>query len=284
VNFASLDMSRSAAPASISLQASLIIAVLCSSTVVAAAAGLRSDAAKAWSTYVSATERRIARELASPAKFLAIDFDPDAAAERRAVMGGTIVVRRIETLDARGGKMSAPSARIHHWRGDVLIHGVTVAQLIDRLEGGALPRQDDVERGGVLEREPGRLKLYLRLRRKMLVTVVYNTEHVATFARYGGSRATSTSVATKIAELADPDTPEERELSAGNDRGFLWGLRAYWRYEDVVGGAIAECESLALSRDAPALVRYLVDPLIESTARESMTRTLNALRTQFGSP
>ncbi|HEX3704336.1 MAG TPA: hypothetical protein VHU82_13470 [Vicinamibacterales bacterium] len=258
--------------------------MLCGSTVLTAAASLSSDAARAWTTYVSATESRIASELASSKKFLAIDFDPDGATERRAVRGGTIVIRRIETLDARGGRMSAPSARIHHWRGDVLIRGVTVAQLMDRLESGALPTQDDVERGSVLEREPGRLKLYLRLRRKMLVTVVYNTEHVATFTRYGGSRATSTSVATKIAELADPDTVDERELSAGNDRGFLWGLRAYWRYEEVAGGAIAECESLALSRDAPALVRYLVDPLIESTARESMARTLNALSTQFGHP
>src|SRR5258707_816067 len=94
-------------------------------------------------------------------------------------------------------------------------------------------------------------------------------------------RAASTSVATRIAELADADTPEERELPAADDRGFLWRLNAYWRYEEVPGGVIAECESISLSRDVPAFLRYLVNPLIESTARESMTRTLTALRSQF---
>jgi hypothetical protein len=44
---------------------------------------------------------------------------------------------------------------------------------------------------------------------------------------------------------------------------------------------IAECESISLSRDVPPLVRYFVNPLIESTAEESMTRTLLALRARF---
>jgi len=35
----------------------------------------------------------------------------------------------------------------------------------------------------------------------------------------------------------------------GDDRGFLWRLNAYWRYEQVAGGVIAECESITLSRD-----------------------------------
>jgi len=121
------------------------------------------------------------------------------------------------------------------------------------------------------------------LQRKALVTVTYNTEHVVRFARYGARRATSTSTATKIAEVSAPNTTEQRELPIGDDRGFLWRLNAYWRYEDVTGGTIAECESVTLSRDVPALVRYVVDPLVDSTARESMVRTLLALRAHFAS-
>jgi len=49
----------------------------------------------------------------------------------------------------------------------------------------------------------------------------------------------------------------------------------------VAGGVIAECESISLSRDAPALVRYVAEPLIESTARESMDRTLTSFRARF---
>jgi hypothetical protein len=64
----------------------------------------------------------------------------------------------------------------------------------------------------------------------------------------------------------------------GDDRGFLWRLNAYWRYEAVPGGVIAECESVSLSRDVPFGLGLVAGPIIRSTARESMERTLESLR------
>lgn len=259
------------------------VVMLSVSAAAAAAAHLCPETATAWTAYVSATERRIGRELGAPRSgFLAVDFGPDAATDRRAVVGGAVVVRKVETTDSRGEPMEVPSAMVHHWRGDVLIPGMTVPQLIAQLQNGAPPtRQEDVLQSTVLERQPDRMKVFLRLQRTKFVTVVYNTEHVVTFARYSPTRATSASTATKIAEVSDPNTPRERELPIGDDRGFLWHLNAYWRYEEVTGGVIAECESISLSRDVPSLLRYFVSPLIERTARESMTRTLLALRMRF---
>ena len=258
-----------------------LVAMLWVSAAAASAAHLYPETAAAWTDYVSATESRIKRELGSPHRFLAIDFDPDAAEERRAVLGGAIVVQQVETIDSLGGHMAVPSALVHHWRGDALIPGMTAAQLVARLQTDEPPRQEDVLQARVLERAPNRMRVYLKLQRSQFVTVVYNTEHVVTFARDSPTRATSTSTATRIAEVSLPNTPQERELPVGDDRGFLWRLNAYWRYEDVAGGVIAECESMSLSRDVPSLVRYLVSPLIESTARESMIRTLLALKAHF---
>jgi hypothetical protein len=259
----------------------LAVMVLASAAGVAAA-HLGPETAAAWMAYVSATENRIGRELNSPRGFLAMDFGRDAAADRRAVLGGTVVVQKMETIDSRGEAMEVPSALVHHWRGEVLIPGMTVAHLMAQLQDGAPPtRQEDVLQSKVLEREPDWMRVYLKLQRKKFVTVVYNTEHVVTFARYGATRATSASTATKIAEVSDSNTPQERELPIGDDRGFLWRLNAYWRYEEVAGGVIAECESISLSRDVPSVVRFLVNPLIERTARESMARTLVALKVRF---
>ena len=235
----------------------------------------------AWTAYVSATERRIAGELESRRGFLALDFGQDAAAQRREMRSGEVVVAKPETIDAQGRKMAVPAAVVHHWRGDVFIPGADLAEMLTQLQTSPPPEQEDVRQSRVLESGPDRMKVYLKLQRKKIVTVVYNTEHVVTFAHRGGTRATSMSTATKIAEVANPDTPEERELPIGDDRGFLWRLNAYWRYEQTDGGVIAECESISLSRDVPAVVRYLVGPLIERTARESMVRTLLALRTRF---
>jgi hypothetical protein len=125
------------------------------------------------------------------------------------------------------------------------------------------------------------MRVSLKLQRKEIVTAVYNTEHIVVFSHAGGLRATSTSTATKIAEIEAINTRQERERPAGDDRGFLWRLNAYWRYEQVANGVIAECESITLSRDIPAVVRFAVRPLVERTARESMARTLASLRTRF---
>ncbi len=260
----------------------VLAAMLLASGAGLAAAHLYPEATAAWSAYAAATEKRIGRELASPRGFLVMDFDARAGGDRRAVLAGGVVVRQMETPDSAGRALEVPSARVHHWRGAVMIPGITAEQLVAQLQHGAPPtRQEDVLQSRVLERGPHRMKVYLKLQRKKFVTVVYNTEHVVTFTRFGDARATSTSMATKIAEVSDVNTPDERELPVGDDRGFLWRLNAYWRYEDVPGGVIAECESITLSRDVPAVVRYVVEPLIDSAARESMERTLLALRTRF---
>lgn len=258
----------------------VLTVMLALNTAVVGAARLHPEAIAAWSTYVSVTESRIQGELESSRGFLAIDFLQDAASQRRDVLAGGVVIEKAQNVDAQGRKLIVPSALVHHLRGDVLIPGVTVQQLLAELQT-QVPRQEDVLRSTILERGPDRMRVYLRLQRKRFVTVVYNSEHTVAFTRFGNTRATSTSIATRIAEVSDPDTAQEHELPMGEDRGFLWRLNAYWRYEEVAGGVVAECESLSLSRDVPSVVRYLVNPLVESTARESMERTLLTLRMRF---
>jgi hypothetical protein len=209
-----------------------------------------------------------------------MDFLKDSAAQRRNVLAGAIVIEKMENIDPQGLRMTVRSALVHHLRGEVLIPGVTVRELLADLQAH-VPKQEDVLRSTILEREPDRMRVYLRLQRQRFVTVVYNTEHTVAFTRFGNTRAASASIATRIAEVSDPDTPQERELPIGDDRGFLWRLNAYWRYEEVAGGVLAECESISLSRDVPSLVRVLVAPIVETTARESMERTLLTVRANF---
>jgi hypothetical protein len=223
------------------------------------------------------------RELGSPSTgFLALDFAPGPAAARRALLAGDVIVEPMATVTERGTALDVPSALVHHWRGAVLIPKITVPQLVARLQDGAPPtKQEDVLQSRVLERKPDWMRVSLKLQRKKIITVVYNTEHVVTFVREGANRATSASTATRIVEVADVDTPREHELPAGDDRGFLWRLNAHWRYQQTGDGVIAECESITLSRDIPSVAKWFVMPLVERAARESMTRTLVSLRARF---
>ena len=80
----------------------------------------------------------------------------------------------------------------------------------------------------------------------------------------------------------EPGSPQEREKPEGRDRGFLWRLASYWRYEQVDGGVIAECESVSLSRGIPRVLKLFVGRIIDDVARGSMERTLEGMRERLG--
>jgi hypothetical protein len=244
------------------------------------AATLEPHTARAWAAYVAATEARIERELADGRRFLVQDFDQDRQARRRGVLAGDVKVGEMETTDESGRTVSVPDGIIHHWRGSVFVPGVTLDNLLTRLEHPSErgPHQEDVLALRVLERHAGQLRLFIKMTRTKIVTVTYNTEHDVVYRRHGQRRASSRSVATKIAEVDAAGTAAEREKPQGEDRGFLWRLNSYWRYEEVDSGVIVELESVTLSRTVPLGLRVLVEPLIDRVARESMGRTLGNLR------
>jgi hypothetical protein len=125
----------------------------------------------------------------------------------------------------------------------------------------------------ILPQGPDRDLVRLALTRSQVLTAHYDTEHDVRYSTLGPGRAASDSVATRIREVAGPG-----DLAPREDRGFLWALRAWWRYEAVPGGVLIECESVSLSRGVPYVVRPVVGPMVTRFARESMERTLLALR------
>ena len=189
----------------------------------------------AWDRYVEATERRIAAELEieRPDRFLVWDFRDDAAEARREVLAGGVRIDKLETRDADGERIQVPKGSIHHWLGSALIPGVTLEEVLHALIYAVEPEalQDDVLESRVLAR-PGedRLELFLKLHRKQIVTVHFNSEHSAAYTRHRPGMASSRTTATRIAELDGAGTPDEQEKPVGRDRGYLWRLNTYWRY------------------------------------------------------
>jgi hypothetical protein len=262
---------------------SALILLATGGTQNAAAATLQPGTVEAWNRYVTTTETRIARELGNGQGFFVHDFLNDGVQARKQVLAGLVSIGEMCTTDGKGRTIHVPGGLIHHWRASILVPGVTLDALLTRLknpsEGG--PHQEDVKTLRVLARQPDRLKLFIAMTRKKIVTVTYHTEHEVVYQRFGPTRASSRSVATKIVEVADAGTAEAQERPQGEDRGFLWRLNSYWRYEQVDGGVIVELESLTLSRDVPLGLRLVVEPLIDRVARESMGRTLENLRRTY---
>jgi hypothetical protein len=147
----------------------------------------------------------------------------------------------------------------------MLVRGTTVDAVVRALAAGP-PPQDDVLESSVLARRGNDMRVYLKLRRSTVVTVVYETVHDVTFRRESPQVAASRSVATHI-----------REAGGGN-RGFLWRLNSYWRYTQVPGGVRVEVDSMSLSRDVPWGLRTIAGPIVSRIGRESVSRALVAVR------
>jgi putative flippase GtrA len=202
----------------------------------ARAVELTSGAAAAWNKYVAATEAAFAEH------------------ERDAPL-----------TEPQGRTIAADGATIHEWRGSILVRGVTVNQVVDALlEPGV--KQEDVAESRLLERHGDSVRIYLKLVRRVIVTVTYDSEHDVQYVRRTPTFATSRSVATRIVE------------SSGADRGFLWRLNSYWRYRQVGNDVQVDVVSLSLSRDIPWVVRPMAGPIINRIGRESMNRTLDTVR------
>jgi putative flippase GtrA len=237
-------------------------------------------AASAWRAYALQVDERYRRVTAASVPFFAHD-EFAGAGWRAAARNGGVSMLEIASAIPGGVEPSIPDGRVHHWAGAVFVPGVTVEDVVKTLEreaGREASTYEDVVASRLIERTGDRFRVFLKLRRSSIVTVTYNTEHSVEYRRLGGGRATSRAVATRIAEVADPGTPAEREKGPGEDHGFLWRLNAYWRYEQADGGVYLECESVSLSRSVPLLARPFVNGVVERIARESLRRTLLSLR------
>jgi putative flippase GtrA len=235
----------------------------------------------AWQQYERQVDARYDATAPGANPFFAEDAFNLQPGWRQQVLSGQVSMVRIESASPRTGAPTIPDGKVHHWAGAIFVPGARIDAVITRLRDRAGLESDsfpDVTASRLLSRDGDRIRIFMRLKRDSIITVSYNTEHEVVYRPLGGARASSRSVATKIAELVSAGTAQEREAAPGRDRGFLWKLNAYWRFEQVAGGVLIECESVSLSRGVPTLLRPFVTGAVERIARESLERTLTSLR------
>lgn len=196
---------------------------------------------------------------------------------------GEIFTSEMETLNEERGKIKVPDGLIHHWYGSVFIPGARIDDVLAWVQDYNRHKEyfDAVEDSRLVSRKGDVFEIFLKLRRKKVVTAYYNTDHVVTYRRLGQDRVASKSEATRIAELEHAGTPRETERAIGDDRGFLWRLNSYWRFLQEPDGVVVECEAISLSRGIPWPVRWLVLPFTKSVPREFLESTLRPMQDAF---
>ena len=250
------------------------------------AAELKQVTLDAFQHYVALTENRMASEMNSGNGFLWVDQMPlrEREAALAQVRQGQVITQRLETRE-NGQPISIPSGMVHHWEALVFVPGVTLAQTIAQqqdFDRSAEIYGPDIQRSKLLKAHGNDFLIYYRLHRHvMIASPTYNVNFDIRFFPLDGDREYSRSYSTRIAELIDAGTPDEREKPVGVDFGYVWRLNTYTRYQERDGGVYIQTEFVALSRSVPAIFAWLVNPYIRSIPREYLTRILSATRTDL---
>ncbi len=245
------------------------------------AAELKERTATAFDSYIAASEKRMQAELQN-GTFLYIDgLPPERRREAYAQLrDGQILVEQLHAK-VEGNPIKVPGGLIHDWIGVIFIPNVSLAQTVavaQDYDNYKVIYKPDVSQSRLVQRSGDNFKVFLQFYKKSLITVVLNTDYDINYERFGPDRVVSKSHSTRIAELQDAGQADEREFPVDGGHGYLWRLDSYWRLEEKDGGVYVQLESIGLSRGVPAIFAWLVNPLLESIPRGSLTGLLGATR------
>jgi len=246
------------------------------------ATDLKPEAAQGFDQYVRLTERRMQGELLPGGLFLWLDglAEPSRGEAYARLQRGEVVSAKLWTIDP-SGRSATQGALIHHWVGTVFVPGVSLRQVLALLQDYDRHSEyykPEVVKSKTLERTGNNFKVFLRLKREKIVTVVLDTEYAVHYHQLDELHAFSESYSTRIAEVTRPDEADEQAMPPGKGQGFLWRLNSYWRFFEVNRGVYIQCEAVSLTRDIPTGLNWLVAPFIESIPKESLEFTLLSTR------
>ena len=242
---------------------------------------LREATVQAFSSYVAKTETQNAETLRQ-GPFLWVDGlpDKDRTAAIARLEAGEVELRRLSASGA-GRNVDVPSGMIHDWEGVIFIPGVKIDDVLKVLQDydhHATYYAPDVAKARIESRNGNQFIVFLRFRRQKIVTVVLDTEHEVTYYRDSPLRGHSRSSAVRIAQVEDPDGPNEKEKAPGEDDGFLWRMETWWRMEERDSGVYVQNQVVTLTRDIPTGLAWLIEPFITKIPKETLEFTLQATR------
>jgi hypothetical protein len=243
---------------------------------------LKPETVAGFNNYVQQAEQRLENSFGSGKPFLLPEeWSPDRRVHAyEQLRRGEMI---IECLD-RGEHVAmarVPHGLIHHWAGVVFIPGATLAKVLDVIQDYEHHQNvylPEVVRSRLVRRQGDDFHIVLRLKKHKIVTVVLDTEYDVHFGSVDAHHLYSKSHSTRIAEVENPGSRNERELPPGKDHGFMWALDTYWRFHEVEDGIFVQCEAISLTREVPAGLSWLIGPFIESIPRESLEFTLATTR------
>jgi hypothetical protein len=232
---------------------------------------LKPETLAAWNSYVRGADAATQARLTGHSPFLWIDEQPDRAARLR---HGEVLVA---PLDQRGVR-SVPGGLIHHWIGAVFLPGATLDRVLDVVHDYG--RYKDFYKPVVADSKAlacnGTEQEFsmLWLHHVLFVNAAVQSRYEARDFPVDAHRWYTIAGTTRVQEVQDYGQPGEHMLPPGHGSGFIWQLHSIARYWERDGGVYVELEAIALTRDVPGSLRWLVNPVIARLSRNSLAISL----------
>jgi hypothetical protein len=236
---------------------------------------LQRDTLKAWDEYIHHADALMQPRLDRKQPFLWSDEAADRGARLR---NGEIL---IEPMTGRGTQ-SVENGLIHDWLGAVFIPNATLANLsavvhdYDRYSQVYKPVVTDSKMLACSQTDQKFSMVWQR--RILFISAAIRSQYEARDFPVDASRGYNILNTTQVQEIKSYGRRDESLLPPGQGNGYIWRLHSIARYEERDGGVYLELEAIALTRDIPASLRGLVNPVVNRLSINSLTTSLKQTR------
>lgn len=235
------------------------------------AASLEPTTLKAWEAYLDSVNIGMEQRLSPGQKFLWVDEQPERLAK---VRKGELIVIPAGAQNPR----RVPSGLIHHWIAAVFIPDVTLGDVLQVVRDYSRYKeffQPAVRDSKVIANgeTKDRYSMVLMHNSSFLKTAV-DSDYESSYMELDARKVYSTCRSIRIQEIEEYGAPAQRTLRDGEGNGLLWRVFSTTRYVERDGGVYLEVEAIALSRDIPSSLRWIVEPIVRRVSRGSISATL----------
>ena len=236
---------------------------------------LQPDTMKAWDDYIRNADSRMHSRLDGELPFSWTDEAP----------GRRLRTRRGEILFAPvtgRGTQSVAGGLIHDWIGATFIPNATIEGLLAVVHDYNRYKEfykPVVAESKVLACSETDQRFSMVWQHKILfVNAAIEGQYQAHDFALDGRRGYSIANTTMVREIESYGQNDERLLAPGQGNGFIWRMHSIARYEERDGGVYLELEAIALTRDIPPSLRWMVNPVVNHLSINSLVTSLRQTR------
>lgn len=240
----------------------------------AAVVQLKPSTLLAFEAYIHDAEAEMDRAIHGDGSFLWSDLVADRAHK---VRSGQIVAE----FWSGQAPVKAPDGLIHDWIGAAFVSRGTVQRTLALIQDYGNHKnvyKPEVIESKLISRDGDDFKIYLRLLKKKILTVILDTDHDVHYGSTDDKHWFCRSFTTRISEVQNAGKANEHVLPADTGYGFLWRMNTDWRFQQSDDGAYIECRAITLTRDIPTGLGWIIEPIVKKLPRESLMNTLKATR------